>query len=1263
MIVLRRLRVAALKQLRDIDIRFPQRGSVLIEGLNEAGKSTLFEAIYFALYGAALVGEDAHANLAALMPHGATDADTTLTFQIGDTELEVRRTLTTARRQAHDAALIVRRPDAPPERLHGPRAVNDRILQELGGLDGEALRNSCLMEQQALDRIESLSRTDREEAIANLLGLKRLIAIEAELKVTTEERAQVTRLRERLRLAREAAARRLAANAAQTAADALAGDVRVAELVALIADRDAESVRTREGAAQAARLTDEIARLDATIARAERIGAIARQLDDAATCQRDATTALEALAQTDERLATLARIANDELPLAERRLSDLHAQEAAYTDALRARDAALDDLRAVQADVRQEQALRAERQQRAQTVARLAEAAVNADAQRNQALATLAEAEAAATTARQSAMQAQRAADTHATARDALGRWVNAQAATEARASAAAAAEAGARTASADAERLAQRRDAAAAQRADNQTRARWARRPALVAGLAAVVTLFVLGGATAIHNGIAIGAASVVLLATLAALAPLAMRWRAAVASERTTNADLQSAERAAYEATARRDALLLALRDSALRDSALRESTLYADDSRQTNAQDGAAHAEPAMASSTAALPAPDATLDDTLHTVGIAAAPTTLASGRALLATLDAQAAVQRQAAQAAQDAARAADLQLAHARASAEAAQRQHDAAQQVAREAGAGESGAAPQSAVGAGFTQFDRPGATLAEGANAADESGADSGQLAERLAEAERAYAAASAALHTFAATNGRDTTQAAPTPFDMDAPGADMSDADAHHPATFAAQRGAAQATVRRLQAELQERAVVARRRAEQATRAQAALAALRAALTTAQAAADALAIPRDPQRQAGDEADGADTSDASGGSDSHVAHVPGADPGATLATLSAWRARVAALVATALAAYDVAALHARLGASRAEHDALVGQLAAADKAQRTSIERIRTALAQEGVACAGDESLADLAARWPALGAATSQGTSRPLAVAQWPASGDVAARGQAPTDLRDRYEQARRRADEARGAAAQALALLRADTGVAASAAGMSGGMDDRAGGNSRDEPTPDGAPDDAVDEDAYQTRLAEAERALRRRELAAQMARDVRARIARRVLPETEAYMRALLPELTAGRYRDVELLREDGAGAGGRGAGGADLRIRVWDQLAGRYVAKGLFSGGARDQVSLALRLAFALATLPKELGAAPGFIFLDEPLSAFDAERSAALERLLTRGVIARQFPQVFLISHSQTLDPAHFDYRLRMAAGRIVETNLPGA
>jgi DNA repair exonuclease SbcCD ATPase subunit len=116
-----------------------------------------------------------------------------------------------------------------------------------------------------------------------------------------------------------------------------------------------------------------------------------------------------------------------------------------------------------------------------------------------------------------------------------------------------------------------------------------------------------------------------------------------------------------------------------------------------------------------------------------------------------------------------------------------------------------------------------------------------------------------------------------------------------------------------------------------------------------------------------------------------------------------------------------------------------------------------------------------------------------------------------------------------------------------------------------------------------------------------------------------------------------------------------------DYRIRVWDQTAQRYVAKNLFSGGTRDQCSLALRLAFALATLPQELGIAPGFIFLDEPLSAFDAQRAQALVNLLTTGIIAQQFAQVVVISHQHAFDRHAFQYHIRMDSGQVVESDLP--
>jgi DNA repair exonuclease SbcCD ATPase subunit len=163
-----------------------------------------------------------------------------------------------------------------------------------------------------------------------------------------------------------------------------------------------------------------------------------------------------------------------------------------------------------------------------------------------------------------------------------------------------------------------------------------------------------------------------------------------------------------------------------------------------------------------------------------------------------------------------------------------------------------------------------------------------------------------------------------------------------------------------------------------------------------------------------------------------------------------------------------------------------------------------------------------------------------------------------------------------------------------------------------------------------------------------------MAREVRARIVRRALPETEARMRSLLPLLTSGMRQDARLVRlnEDEASP--------DLRVEVWDQVAGRYVPKEQFSGGARDQVSLALRLAFALATLPKDAGAAPGFLFLDEPLSAFDDERADGLVHALTHGEVTSAFPQVFLIAHSRMFDPGAFDCHVRLEEGRVASTSL---
>lgn len=152
-------------------------------------------------------------------------------------------------------------------------------------------------------------------------------------------------------------------------------------------------------------------------------------------------------------------------------------------------------------------------------------------------------------------------------------------------------------------------------------------------------------------------------------------------------------------------------------------------------------------------------------------------------------------------------------------------------------------------------------------------------------------------------------------------------------------------------------------------------------------------------------------------------------------------------------------------------------------------------------------------------------------------------------------------------------------------------------------------------------------------------------------------PRIEYYMQQLLRLLTSGRYHDVHLVTEPEEGASGDGT----FQVSVWDTTAGEYVSRSALSGGAADQLSLALRLAFAIAALPRELSAAPGFVLLDEPLSSFDRGRAQALVDVIAGELMSQHFEQIILISHSSAFDPAMFPYHVYMDNGLVVESNLP--
>ena len=139
----------------------------------------------------------------------------------------------------------------------------------------------------------------------------------------------------------------------------------------------------------------------------------------------------------------------------------------------------------------------------------------------------------------------------------------------------------------------------------------------------------------------------------------------------------------------------------------------------------------------------------------------------------------------------------------------------------------------------------------------------------------------------------------------------------------------------------------------------------------------------------------------------------------------------------------------------------------------------------------------------------------------------------------------------------------------------------------------------------------------------------------------RVKPQVERYMGLILPVITSGRYKAVQL--------------DEDYTVRVFDPEAGEFRPKEVFSGGTEDQLLLAMRLAFALALIPQAKGRNPEFLFLDEPLGSSDKVRREGILALMHKE-LSQSFKQIFLVSHVGDLE-AEADTIIQMDNGMVRE------
>jgi DNA repair exonuclease SbcCD ATPase subunit len=187
----------------------------------------------------------------------------------------------------------------------------------------------------------------------------------------------------------------------------------------------------------------------------------------------------------------------------------------------------------------------------------------------------------------------------------------------------------------------------------------------------------------------------------------------------------------------------------------------------------------------------------------------------------------------------------------------------------------------------------------------------------------------------------------------------------------------------------------------------------------------------------------------------------------------------------------------------------------------------------------------------------------------------------------------------------------------------------------------------------LDLDEARTHMEKQQRLYEARKRGGLLLQAVRERLLQKMQPRIEYYLQQLVPLLTSGRYHDVHLV--------GWQEGQDELQLRVWDSVAEAYINKSALSAGAADQLSLALRLAFAIASLPRELRSAPGFLVLDEPLNNFDRKRTRALADIVTGETLGQHFEQILLVSQSSAFEPSMFSYHLSIDGGDIAASNLP--
>ncbi|QBD80340.1 hypothetical protein EPA93_31965 [Ktedonosporobacter rubrisoli] len=1243
MIILKHLTVERFRLLRELNLHFPQRGSILIQGPNEAGKSALIESIYFALYGEALAS--AKPSLDDLVLYGATTATVSLTLSVGATEMTITRSL--ERGKGQKVALNVRRLGMPEEKpIVDLAAANERIIQELGCLDGETVRNACLIEQKGLDRLEKLSGAEREASARKVLGLEKLMRLTEHFKIGADDEKQLHESRERLRLAEMQAripevSRKL--GKVEAALDALKVAVDLEEISAQELDI-AEQEQTLE---------------QIRIRRQEIRNRLSRvqQLKKADATLEEIIAAYEAIAEArhqipelEKQIAELERREHEELPILEKRVTDLAELTRSFgtlqrmsndllavVDTIKEHEQELrkfgevkDDLHSVDEQVAHARSRLEQAQQALHDLEERRRAGLPQLEARLQRMRALSERLAAL---RQQENQYLHRLKDKSLAEQNRAHFSTVQGELQETEQELKLVESEARQTQSQADGLERRWRQLAVRRQIEE----WQRLKGLAQGLAEAeqhvrlayqhqekLNLAAMEARSASRKYLIIAAISVVLLLGLAAAAFVLFSQNVPIvasiagilalvmgaigflnfqsygkAREEEKVADQQMQE------AINQVGMMVAARETALRMSGDNEALLQVEHEIRSLGGNIPRSLEDAQSYLMQVKDQGESLAD--LQRQMREKIEEANAARNQVNVTMEAVANLRKERARLEDEYKRGDWAHIEeHLRDDQSTIERMHEEVALLTEQEGL------TLPSIG------ERLQSTASLGFSRSDPISRDNSQagIPELEAIIESNISATERELATLDGKMDLVTDLSAQVKIHQDA--LDV----------LLTRRRAFEERVARFE-ESNPALKIERAREQQM--------ALREAL---QALQDSLRQRVRPL--------GVSFGQAAINHAETVARKQLEELHITLGNRIMLQERHGNYVVQlkelqeALSEYykQLAKYSNSLGSwivplnpfaealialrTRCQRELTEAREAEAVKELDTLSEqegaaKIKIELCQNEIEGAEERISAMLAQRnRPAVKTYT---VSEIIAV--WPLVGEYTSRDRhGLEEERVTFEEELTQLEEQELELSKQLQTGRAPLDLKQSRAEMD------------------------KQERSYETKKR-----------ANMLVQGVHDRLMRKMLPRTEYYMQQLLPLLTGGRYHDAHLITQPEQGA----ASGGPFQISVWEPAASAYVSKSALSGGAADQFSLALRLAFAIASLPRELNAAPGFVVMDEPLSSFDRGRAQALVNVINGEILGQHFEQIILVSQNNAFDPAMFPYHVYLDNGIVEESNLP--